>query len=559
MSVEVPDTPAAIARAISRANTVDVFPTLVKIVTLAGQKGLLNPTPTQRLLLQSFDESRWTYVVKYRQAASSTVHIADQLRYVQYHEGQSGLLIGDKEDTYKELLRRMVVMYASLPSFLQIPLARPPSSESIAFNETHGGFIQGITGGGENPAIGFSPDYAVLSEYGEYQNYELFNPAFFPSIERRPHAACRIETTPGKYGTLAHGMWNDALDPSKASRWLPVFLAWWRDEYCISPIPMPEDFELSPEEADYKARIDAFDKLNCRTRPKWWRYKDPKPISLVHMWFRRLTLNTTYRGNTKMFDSKFPPDPFSGWLVGQSPTLPPEPIEEMLREAEDVVYGEEVWYETRFDGKTPFVLCVDGKGYGKAGDPAAMTLFNLWTWEEAASWSGDEDPGVITARILRWQKKASAGKVGKCHVIVETNKDGVAAALQASGCPDLYWSGDQPGWYSTEMSKKAALNNLVSLMRDREIRIRTRQTLLQMQTWDGKTRSQETKGRKHHWDRVITCLIFAYAVETFGRPRRPKAPPGPPPPPPDGSMHLADFMQRFAKPAPTSSKILGEM
>jgi hypothetical protein len=178
----------------------------------------------------------------------------------------------------------------------------------------------------------------------------------------------------------------------------------------------------------------------------------------------------------------------------------------------------EVFYEEPERG-CPYLITVDGKGYGKAGDPAAMTLWNMWDWKEVGSWSGDEDPGQIVPRILRWQKKYNA------TVLVETNKDGVAAALQQADCPKLHWSGEQPGWYSTSASKQAALIALVDLLRQDEVTICTWETLQQLLTWDGKTRGDESSRRKHHWDRAITCLLFAYATQVMGFQRRPRAKP----------------------------------
>lgn len=258
------------------------------------------------------------------------------------------------------------------------------------------------------------------------------------------------------------------------------------------------------------------------------------------MWFRRISLETEFHGDPRLFDAKYPPSPFEGWLVGQSPTIPAEPVERMLLTAVDVEDGEEAFFvqdgpergkrialeeaATRYRGM-PVVLTVDGKGYGKKGDPAAITAWNLWDWQELGSWSGDEDPGQITPRVLRWQRAFDA------HVIVETNKDGVAAALQQAECPKLFWSGDQPGWYSTSVSKQAALIALVAMLRARELCLFTRQTLQQLLSWDGKTRGEENNRRKHHWDRAITVLIFAYAAQTLGLPRRPtpkaETPPAP--------------------------------
>lgn len=512
----MPLTPKQRAEAVQRANDPYVFPGLSRITRMDGSVGGIQLTAHQRIIVMHLAAYAWTYVVKYRQAMSSIIHISDQLRHISYTPGAMGMIVGDKEDTYKELIRRQVVMYDNLPEPIQTPLERPPSSESITFGRPHNGLIQGITGGGENPAIGFSPDYALISEYGLFAMYAAFNGAFFPAINRRPNAKCRIETTPGRYQTPAHEMYVNAL--AGKGRFRALFLAWWRDPTCVShDPPLPKNFVRTREEEAYAEKLLTFEKAAISNKEYWYPYLKPLPIADEQLWFRRIALETEFHGDPRLFASKYPESPFDGWLIGQSPTIPAEPVERMLLTAtrtNDV----EVFYEEPERG-CPYLITVDGKGYGKAGDPAAMTLWNMWDWKEVGSWSGDEDPGQIVPRILRWQKKYNA------TVLVETNKDGVAAALQQADCPKLHWSGEQPGWYSTSASKQAALIALVDLLRQDEVTICTWETLQQLLTWDGKTRGDESSRRKHHWDRAITCLLFAYATQVMGFQRRPRAKP----------------------------------
>ena len=85
----------AIAEAFRIARDPWKFPGLARITRLDGSVGGIEMTPTQRILMGYFVEFAWTYSVKYRQAASSVIHIADQLRYIQYSPGQMGMVVGD--------------------------------------------------------------------------------------------------------------------------------------------------------------------------------------------------------------------------------------------------------------------------------------------------------------------------------------------------------------------------------------------------------------------------------------------------------------------------------
>jgi hypothetical protein len=528
------------ADAIKKAKDPRVFPKLVPITRLDGSVGPVDPpTASQAVMREYLIADPRTYTVKGRQGGLSVEHQADLLRHVMYTPGAMGMYIGDKEATYEEGMRRLSNMYDGLHEAVRVPLAYAASTQRMWFDKPHNGLIQGLSGGGDRPAIGFSPDYALLDEFGLYGNYDTFNPAFFPTVERRPNAKVRINTTPGTYQSEGHTMYLSAL--AGKGLFQAVFIPWWRDPAYVAQIAVPRNFERNPEEVDYARRLLLFEK--DAIGKSWYRYyKEPYPIRDEQMWFRRVTLET-HHGDTRLFDNQYPPSPYEGWLANRSPTIPAEPLAEMLRSAKPVPYGEEVFYEEPEYG-CPYLITVDGKGYGKKGDPAAMTLWNMWDWKEAGSFEGDEDPGQITPRILRWQAKYNA------DVIVETNKDGVAAALQAGNCPKLHWSGAQPGWFATEQSKSAALIALVNMLRNREATILSEPTLNQLSTWDGKTRAQESGRRKHHWDRATTCLVFAYGCQILGHQRRPR-----PPAPEDQRLTMNRFLASYAE--PPKGRVLG--
>lgn len=518
-----------------------VFPTMVPITRMDGSVGPIEPTPTQSILFDFFSRYRWTFVDKYRQARSSIAHDADILRHIAYNPGQMGLVVGDKEKTYKEQIRRISIMYGGIPDLIRPALARPPSSESIAF--AHMGEIQGLTGGGENPAIGFSPDYALITEYGLFDSYDSFNGSFFPAINRRPHGICRIETTPGQYMSEGHEMYLGAL--AGKGRFAALFLSWWHDISCA--LVPPPGFSPTPEEMDYRRRIAGFEK-DALGQP-WYPYRSALPVSDGHLYFRRIAVETEFHGDPRLFDAKFPPSPYEGWLTGNAPSVPQDAVESYLRTAVAAPDDVEHVFEAREYG-CPYVLLADGAGFGRKGDPSSLLLINLWDWSEAGCWTGREDPNLFAARIARWQRTWDA------DVIVEANKDGVCSSLVTIGCPKLHWSNGQPGWFASETSKANEFAAFVAMLRAREPTIRSRETLLQIAAWDGKGRGRATvNGKKHHFDRATCWLLFAYAVRVLGHPRRP-APPRAGRTEDDG-WTVDDFSSMFTPKNQGDDKVLG--
>jgi hypothetical protein len=493
-----------------------VFPSLCEITQLDDTVSKIKLTPTQIIIAGLFNSHPNTYIIKYRQCMSSTVHVADQLRGVMYQPGLGALLVGDQEKTYKELMRRMAIMYAGIPEFIRPPLERPPSSEMIVFNDRHNGFVQGLTAGGENPAVGFSPGYSVLSEYGLVEDCSRFDASFFPAVNRRPNARVRIETTPGKFGSPQYQMWLEAL--AGRGRFRALFLAWWRDLSCVSHNPPfdPATFRRTPEEEDYASRVDAFEQ-SAQGRP-WWPYQGAHPIRDEQLWFRRISLETEFHGDVRLFASKYPLTPWDGWLVTESPMMPVDALARLReRPLVHVPDNEEVFTEER-EPRAPYLLVADGAGYGKTGDPAGFLLFNMWDWRMCGVWLGREDPGVFSRRILRVRALYDA------DVVVETNKDGLAAALDVQACPKLYWSeGGQPGWFASETSKIMERTALVDMLRCNEVPVPFDVVLDHLSQWDGTTRAAPGGGRaRHHFELAICMLIFAYAARTLAYPRRPR-------------------------------------
>ena len=135
-------------------------------------------------------------------------------------------------------------------------------------------------------------------------------------------------------------------------------------------------------------------------------------------------------------------------------------------------------------------------------------------------------------------------------------KLGVCASLVTRGCRKLHWSGGQPGWFASEVSKANEFASLVAMLRKREPVIRSRPTLVQMASWDGKGRSRRrVGGASHHFDRATCWLIFAYAARVLGYPRRPRAVE----PPPERDGWTADELGAMFAPRSEVKNVLGRV
>ena len=468
--------------------------------------GPMSPSGMQKKFYAAKEQYKWLYVVKPRQAWMSTAAGFDLLRHCLLHKGQRGIIIAEKEATALEVYERLVVAQRHLPP----PFHRGPSAVTRVTSqemETDGGSrISVVTGGSDNPAIGHSPDYLHITEYGEIQNYVSFNRSVFPAIVKRPNAHLVIETTPGPFGSDAYYTWIKALDGEgyfAPPRGAPLFLEWWTEPtYCDQA---PFGFTRTQEEHALANRLHG--------------------ITDAHFMFRRNQLDTFYHGDVRVFDSKYPPGPREGWITDGPLAIPPDAVRFLLERTnpdgspvvQKVYEGEERYFEPREPG-APYLLTCDPAGHGETGDPSAWTLWHGWDRREVGCWSGRIDPVALADKIIQVQKAWG------CDVLVEANKDACCAALRAKGCPKLVWVKGQPGWYATDSSKASAVNDLVDDLRHNDIDIRTQQTLSQIGGWDGKTRKLVTSpgGGGHHFDRAVTCVIAAFGFRYLAYRSRPR-------------------------------------
>jgi hypothetical protein len=471
----------------------------------ASKSGYMQPTLLQRIVLQDCVDFLWTYTVKPRQSKTSTAIQPDFLANVMLRKGQRGIVIAEKEATALELFRRLVVAHRNLPApfHTHMPTKRVTGSV-IEWAEGHDSYASVVTGGSDSPAIGHSPDYLHITEYGEMSNYDTFNPAVFPAVTNRPNSRLRIETTPGPYGSAAHRMWLNALNGEgyfAAPRGRARFLEWWIDpSYMRDP---GVGFVRTLEEHRLAEKLVG--------------------ITDAHLKFRRLELDTAYHGDVRLFDSKYPPGPRDGWILHGTPAIPIDAVEylQSLPGVTSVPEGEERIYEGPEEGGwqdrrvgAPYIITADPAGFGDNGDPSALIVWNGWDWREVAHWSGREDPNLFADRIMRLQR------LYDCDVLVEANKGECCAALRSRGCPRLVWDNGQPGWFSTDVKKAQTVTDFVDMLRRREVGIRSQQILDQIAGWDGKTRKR-TGG--HHWDRAVAACMVGFAARRMAygsRPRR---------------------------------------
>jgi len=501
---------------------------------------------------------RWSFFDKYRQAKFST-WIADGmlLRDCMLFHGMRGLLIAERQETAEDLFERIVYAFERLPDGLKVPLAegRSPGVKQILFK--HGGGIKVITGSGWSPGVGRSIGRLHLSEFGEVppERQSMLVRNLLPTVNRRPNARVWIETTPGRSGTVSHTIWQGALAGegrfSERNEGAPCFLEWWLDPTCTTPLS--EGFRRTEEEEEYVLRLHGL--------PGGRSVDGAKEITDGHLQFRRDEIATTFERSPRLFDTKYPPNPASGWIGSDNPVLPETAIEhQMQSQAPDgscsfnfeagLSFVEPDWQP---DLMAAYLLTVDPKRAGTGGDPAAVTLWETFGEDsdmvEVGFWEGREDPHELAHHVAKTARWIDENKIwkglpdrhpllrqhpDKIHsdqvaieregdkplVVVESVTDGTISVLRTDEFQDLftYCGRKQDGWYTTNKLLREATGHAVHALHNHGVIARSGGLLQQLHSYDGRnkhTRVAQTDGSKHHYDRARTFVMACHINATW--------------------------------------------
>jgi hypothetical protein len=459
-----------------------------------GSVDYYTPMPHQAVCLDAGRAHPWIRVGKYRQGGvTAALAIGRMLPSIMYTPGQFGVLIGDTEITSKMIVRRIMTAYRSLPPMVKPGLKR----EADLFVEfDNGSSILVITAGSKHPGISQSTDYLHLTEECAYEDQATVNSEVMPTIDSRPNALATSESTPGKRGTAQHATWLAAIaawgldglpgkdHPESYSKWYPVFLKWWTDPACS--LPTPEGFRMDNEELRFLEKFPF--------------------LTTGNIIFRRLKL-PEYNYDDLLFRNKFPMGPYDGWTGGSAHPVMPEDAINWLRESaspepqEDIEWG--ACIREHPQAGEQYDIFADPAGYGRSGDPSAFMVVKRSNHTEVASIELREDPGLFAHRLMRLGKYYN-----DALLIVESNAQACIATIRAAGYANIYWTNEaHPGWYATGVGLLAAEGRTVKILREKDLIVRTPETLNQGEAYDGSKRDKRDD-EGGHFDRW-RCVVMA--------------------------------------------------
>lgn len=176
--------------------------------------------PFQQTTILEFIKHSWNIIVKSRQLGISTVCAGYALWLMTFNKDKSVLVIANKQDVAKNLIRKVRLMYTHLPPFLQQPLLIDNKQSLFFANDS---FIKAESA---NPNAGVSQALSLLIiDQAAVLQESLFQQIFTAASPTLSTGGDFIVlSTPRGVGGLFHQLWVQAVQGT--NRFNPIKLPW---------------------------------------------------------------------------------------------------------------------------------------------------------------------------------------------------------------------------------------------------------------------------------------------------------------------------------------------
>lgn len=498
----------------------------LKIRTKQGKLEKLILNSTQRKINERIDKLQGKpiriLVLKARQMGVSTFTEGRIFHKTATSKLTNSLIIAHKEDASTNLFNMSKLFYEELPPPLR-PMKKASNAKELIFEnptpdpaekQKNPGLRSKIKiDTAKNLGAGRSDTIHNLhaSEVAFWDNAETVMLGLLQSVPNTPNTMIIIESTANGVGGYFYDLWQQAKNSE--NDFIPLFFPWFEhEEYKMA---VPDGFALTVEEQELKTLY----------------HLDDEQLA-----WRRWAIRNNCNGDPELFKQEYPSNDMEAFLVSGRPRFDMPTLMEYLNQCEDGQRGYleragstlkfiadakgylEVW-ETPQRGKEYFIGGDVAKGL-VTGDYSAAPVYDA-DKNLVALWHGHIDPDLFAEELNKlgtWYNEALEA--------IEENNHGLSVINALKGD---YWNlykrtihdkvtdetKEQIGWYTTEQSKKLAIDNLAKLIRERRIGIKSKRFVQELMTYiiedDGKTNSQQGS----HDDIVMASAIILFVMDQF--------------------------------------------
>lgn len=463
-------------------------------------------------------------VLKYRQGGASTYTEGRIFHSTSMNKLTNSLIVAHEEDASTNLFNMSKLYYDELPNELK-PMKKSSNAKELVFeNPTLDPEEKKVNPGlrsrikiatANNMGAGRSATIHNLhaSEVAFWRDGKTIMLGLMQAVPNTPNTLVVLESTANGVGGYFYDEWQRAKNGE--SDFVPLFFAWFEEP--AYEMDVPENFQPTEEEKQLMRRFPQ--------------------ISHRKLAWRRWCIKNNCGGDPELFKQEYPSDDMEAFLVSGRPRFDIQTLREYLDQCVDGQRG----YLERVNGSIQFVR--DPKGYLEVwsfprsehyigadvakglvtGDASAGPVFDA-NYNLNALWHGRIDPDLFADQLELlglWYREAL--------IAVEENNHGLTVLSKLKqNYPNLYYrtthnklsdeSKKELGWYTSEQTKKLAIDNLARLIREKRLGIKSRKFVEECMTYviedDGKTNAQPGS----HDDIVMASAIILYVMEQYAAP-----------------------------------------
>jgi len=436
--------------------------------------------PAQERVARSAGEHRLLIWLKARQLGLTWLALSIVLHELLFRPGVTGLLFSLRDEEAIELLKRLRGIYRRLPDWLKETTAdaaaeRPKDAahEWVLPNGSRAKAFPSNRGDSYTAAI------AVIDEADLIDNLEALLGSVMPTIDAGGRMILLSRVDKGRSEEKSPFKRIYLAARAGKNDWHPEFLPW-------DARPSRDEAWYRQKCADSLSRTGSLDSV-------WEQYPATEMEALAprsldkrfpYQWLQHCYAEWT---DEDAKGEAGPPGPFG--MARQGPAIAGLTVYRMPRPGKQYVIG------------------IDTAEGNPTSDDSGGTVLEKETGEEVANFFGKWEPAVTAAY---------ADQVGKFYnnagLLVERNNHGHAVLLwlkEHSKLLRLCGPDEKEGWNESSKSKALLMAEAADAFRNRETRIHSRETLMQLAAVEGST-LKAPEGM--HDDRAISYCLAVVAL-----------------------------------------------
>lgn len=362
-------------------------------------------------------------------------------------------------------------------------------------------------------------NYAHISELSKWSRPEDTMKSLMQTIPKN-NAVVIVESTANGAGDYFHKLWQQA--EAGENDYIPIFLPWFTHREYSNKLSASDKEELSRSLDEEEKQLVQLHNL-----------------TLEQLHWRRNTIKNKCNGDIDTFHQEYPSNAEEAFLTSGRPRFDIPILRDYLKQCTDGQRG----YLERVGGHTKFIP--DAKGYLEVwgmpnrenenfigadvskglitGDLSAAPVFSN-KYNLDALWHGRIDPDLFAQQLMMlgtWYNDSLIAIEENNHgltVINAMKNDYYNLYKRTSHNKITDETKQELGWWTSEQTKKLAIDNLARLIRERKLGIKSRRFIQECMTYviDDKGGTNAQTGS--HDDVVMAAAIILYVMETHAIP-----------------------------------------